>query len=288
MTKRIGLILVVVLIQICASIQADEFDAPRILLFTKSAEFEHSVIKTGWLRKSSHVERILTPLIEEMGAQLESTKDGQCINENKLAETDVVIFYTSGDLTTAGNDGHPPMSQEGLDALLTWIRGGGGFIGFHSATDSFKSGGGPVTPYIEMLGGEFKTHGAQFKGTVRKVSPEHPAIASLPDRWTLQDEWYLFTHLNEAHMHVLALLEIGEERERQDIYNIPDYPIIWCRAYGEGRVLYNGLGHREDVWEHPTFKKLLREHIFWAQGRGESHAEANYQEVVPPQERALD
>lgn len=281
MTKYIAPILAVLLMQHCIPVHAEAFEAPRILLFTKSAEFEHSVIKYGWFRNSSHVERILKPLVKEMGGTLECTKDGRRINETTLAETDVVIFYTSGDLTKIGSDGHPAMTPEGLDALLTWIRGGGGFIGFHSATDSFKSGGGPVTPYVEMLGGEFRTHGAQFVGTVRNVSPDHPATASLPETWSLQDEWYLFTNLNEEQMHVLALLEMGEERERQEMYDVPDYPIIWCRSYGEGRVLYNGLGHREDVWDHPTFQKLLSEHIFWAQGRGEAHTEVNYQEVVP-------
>lgn len=258
-----------------------ETAGPRVLLLTKSAGFEHSVIKQGMLRSSSHVERILTPLAKEMGATLECTKDASRINAESLKNLDVVIFYTSGNLTEVGADGNPAMTQEGLDALFAWVRGGGGFIGFHSATDSFKSDGGPITPYIEMIGGEFVKHGAQFTGAIRNVSPGHPAIASLPETWPLQDEWYLFTNLNKENMHVLALLEIGEERAKQEAYNIPDYPMIWCRSYGEGRVLYNGMGHREDVWEHPAFKQLVKEHILWANGAGEARTEPNFDKVVP-------
>lgn len=277
------LMLIVLLFSLSLLVQVTAAAAqtgPRVLLLTKSAGFEHSVIKhdTGG---TSHVERILQPLADEMGAHLTSTKDASLINAETLQDYDVVIFYTSGDLTKAGEDGHPPMAEDGVEDLLGWIRDGGGFIGFHSATDSFKGGRNEVTPYIEMLGAEFVTHGAQFEGTVVKTSPDHPAVAALPERWTLRDEWYLFRHLNEEAMHVLALLEPGDERERQEMYNIPAYPMIWCRSYGEGRVLYNGMGHREDVWEHPTFKTLVVEHIRWANGEGPLNAEPNYHDVVP-------
>lgn len=251
-------------------------DAPgtRILLLTKSSGFQHSVIKNDG-SGTSHVERIMTPLVEKMSATITCTKDASMVNAESLANYDVVVFYTSGVLTEVGEDGNPAMSEEGLEALFTWIRNGGGFIGFHSATDSFKSSGDTPTPYIEMIGGEFVTHGAQFRGTIKKVSAGHPAVASLPDSWKLQDEWYIFRLLNKETMHVLAMLEIGRERKKQDKYDIADYPMIWCSAYGKGRVLYNGMGHREDVWEHDTFKAMVEEHIRWAAGEGELDAEPN-------------
>ncbi len=261
---------------VAGAVESDDSAPPRILLLTKSSGFEHSVIKhdrTG----TSHVERIMTPLVEQMGGALTATKDASLINADNLENYDVVIFYTSGVLTEKGEDGNPPMTEEGLEAFFDWIRNGGGFIGLHSATDSFRSTGDTPTPYIEMIGGEFVKHGAQFEGAIRNVSPEHPAVASMPESWTLPEEWYLFRHLNKDHMHVLAILEIGEERERQRMYDIPDYPMIWCRAYGAGRVLYNGMGHREDVWEHPTFKAMIEEHIRWAAGEGPLHADPNYE-----------
>ncbi len=251
----------------------------NILLLTKSSGFEHSVIKHD-ASGTSHVERILGPIVKEMGATLECTKDASKINAESLKKYDVVIFYTSGELTETGEDGHPAMPADGMDALFAWIQNGGGFLGFHAATDSCRTGDGP-TPYVKMIGGEFVTHGAQFAGTIKKVDPDHPAITSLPERWRLQDEWYLFRNLDKENMHVLALLEIGRERKMQEKYNIPDYPMIWCKAYGNGRILYNGMGHREDVWEHETFKALVKEHLLWVSGQGPLDAEPNYTEVVP-------
>ena len=253
---------------------------PRILLLTRSAGFEHSVIKRDD-SGTSHVERILKPLVQEMGATLECTKDAGKINAESLKNYDVVIFYTSGDMTQPGGDGQPAMAASGVDDLLAWIKNGGGFLGFHSATDSFRSEGDDCTPYIQMIGAEFVKHGAQFKGTIKKVDAGHPAVASLPEAWNLADEWYLFRKFAKEDMHVLALLEIGKERQRQDVYNIPDYPMIWCRGFGNGRVLYNGMGHREDVWEHDSFKALVKDHIQWVSGKGELNAEPNYTTVVP-------
>ena len=87
--------------------------------------------------------------------------------------------------------------------------------------------------------------------------------------------------LNKEKMHVLALLDPGRERKRQDPYNIPSYPMIWCRSLGEGRVYYNGIGHREDVWMDSTFQKSIVDALRWAAGEGDTMAEPNYDAVVP-------
>ncbi len=256
-------------------------DAPlRLLYLTKSSGFEHSVVKRDG-DQPAHSERIMAEIAERIGATITITKDAGFVNAENLKNYDVVIFYTTGDLTEPGTDGHPPMGPNGLAELLEWIKGGGGFVGYHSANDSFHSKDGVISPYVEMIGGEFKTHGQQFKGTLRVVSPGHPAIANLEDGWSLQDEWYISENLNTKTMHVLALLDPGKERQRQKMYDMPSYPIIWCSAYGEGRVLYNALGHREDVWENPKFQQLVIDNLLWASGKGDLMADPNYEAVVP-------
>jgi type 1 glutamine amidotransferase len=56
---------------------------------------------------------------------------------------------------------------------------------------------------------------------------------------------------------------------------------MWCRAYGDGRVLYNALGHRDDVWNAETFKKVIVDNIKWVRGDGPLMADPNYEAVVP-------
>jgi hypothetical protein len=255
-------------------------DGGAVLFLSKSSGFEHSVIKWDD-QKHNHVGNVLEPLTKGLGMTLESTKDASLINADNLKKYKLVIFYTTGDLTQSGSDKTPPMGPNGEAELLSWIQNGGAFIGFHCATDSFHTPqGGAVTPYVKMLGAEFKGHGAQFEGTVKVVDPKHPTMAGVPSPWRIKDEWYTFINLNKDSMHVLALLDPGDERAKQEMYNVPAYPMIWCSQLGKGRVYFNGMGHREDVWTDATFQKTLVDAIKWVCGEGPAMSEPNYSQVV--------
>lgn len=256
-------------------------DPVRILFLSKSAGFEHSVIKQKD-GQPSYADKILQGLADKMGATLTCTKDASLINADNLKNYDVVMFYTTGDLTQPGTDGQPPMSSTGLDELLAWIKAGGGFVGLHCATDTFHSEDvKPVNGYTEMICGEFKAHGRQFAGTLHHVDPTHPALQGIDDGWTKEEEWYIFKNVNTEKMHVLSLLDPSSEGKKDERYAIPSYPVIWCREYGSGRVFYNAMGHREDVWDHPMFQTCLTSAIEWAQGKGDTQAAPNYNEAVP-------
>jgi uncharacterized protein len=253
-----------------------------VLFLNKSAGFEHSCIK--WENgQPSHVDKVLQELAARTGAEVTSTKDASTINAENLKNYDVVIMYTSGLLTTEGTDGHPAMGPNGVEELVAWVRNGGGLVGYHCASDSFhRTEENPESPFLEMLGGEFKSHGKQFTGKLIVVDPEHPTMANVPQNWEIHDEWYVLENLSKDKMHVLALLDPREQREEQpDHYNLPNYPIIWCSTEGAGRVYYNAMGHREDVWDHPIFQQSVIDAVNWARGAGPAQAEPNYQAVVP-------
>lgn len=257
---------------------------PRVLFLTKSAGFQHSVIaqKDG---QPSYAENIMNDVVKRIGGTVQSTKDAKVINAENLKNFDVVIFVTTGDLTEPGFDRMTPMAKEGPDELLAWIKAGGGFIGLHCASDTFHSEEGSVSPYIDMLGGEFAGHGPQFFGKFTVVNDSHPTMKPITSPWRVNEEWYYFKNLNTANIHVLALLDPDRAAEKlakdHPAYAQGPYPIAWCRAFGDGRVFYNAMGHREDVWDAPQFQQSLAEAILWADGKGELNAEPNYDKVVP-------
>ncbi len=245
----------------------------NILFLTKSGGFEHSVI--SWERgKPSWAGRVMQKLAGENGASITCTKDASLINSEDLEQYDLVVFYTSGDLRNKGKDTGAPMGKDGVQALLDWIRNGGRFMGFHSATDCFHTPeGGKVTPFLEMIGAEFDGHGKQFKGSLEVVDRDHPTMAPIPQDWTVKEEWYSFKNFNKDAIHVLALLQIGDERKKQDKYDVPDYPMIWCRQYGKGRIYYNGMGHREDLWLNEVFQRSIVDAAEWLLDDGPPRAE---------------
>ena len=56
----------------------------------------------------------------------------------------------------------PPVRSNATEVaeFLRWIEAGHGFVGMHSATDTYR-GHKPLSPYTQMINGEFLTHGAQ-------------------------------------------------------------------------------------------------------------------------------
>jgi type 1 glutamine amidotransferase len=154
-----------------------------------------------------------------------------------LKTYDAVIFAnTTGDL---------PLPDK--EAFLDWIKSGKGFVGMHSATDTFPGFPG----YTDMIGGHFKTHAAQLEVEPTNRDPECPACAHLAKNWKVFDEIYQMKDYDPAKVH--ELLTLNTKPDVKD--PAPGhYPIAWCKEYGKGRVFYTSLGHREDVWD-PNWTK---------------------------------
>src|SRR3954469_8604293 len=114
----------------------------KVLFFSKSSGFEHDAIKTDDNPAHGYAFRVLKELGEKNNIEFTFSKDGSLFSKEYLAQLDVIFFYTTGDLTLAKNtpvegDGQPPMSAAGKAALLEAIANGKGFVGTHSATDTF-------------------------------------------------------------------------------------------------------------------------------------------------------
>ena len=143
----------------------------KVLFFTKSSGFQHSVIaRTG--DQPGLAERILTEIGKDHGFDVVASKDGRLFEPDQIGQWDAFVFETTGDLNTTGTDKTAPISPEGEKAFYDAIRGGKGFIGMHCAADTFGHFGpkgpwpghrdkGAEDPYIQMIGGEFVSHGKQ-------------------------------------------------------------------------------------------------------------------------------
>lgn len=230
----------------------------KVLMFTKSSGFEHDMIKRSG-GKLSPAEQIVTDLAQKRGIEVTATKDGSVFSQPTLAQYDAFFFYTTGDLTTAGEDKNPPMTPEGKQAFLDLIHRGKGFIGTHSATDTFHGDHG-VDPYIDMIGGEFVSHTvAQVNCIV--VDTNHPATRHLGKVFPVFDEIYLFKNFSPEKVHLLLKLDKEPGTGRAG-----DFPISWTKSYGAGRVFYTALGHEDAVWANPDFQLHLLGGIKWALG----------------------
>ena len=257
---------------------AETGSGKKVLFFTKSSGFEHSVIarKEG---KPALAERILTEIGKEHGFEVVASKDGRLFDPDKIGQWDAFAFETTGDLTTHGDhkDGEP-MSKDGKQAFLDAIRDGKGFVGMHCASDTFHSRGDQIDPYIEMLGGEFITHGAQQKAKLLVADPGFPGAHPFVKSFEINDEWYALK--NQADdLHVIIAHDTKEMKGK--MYERPNFPETWARMHGKGRVFYTSMGHREDVWENPFYQGLLMGALSWATGKVDANVAANISAVTP-------
>lgn len=190
----------------------------------------------SWDRK----EPAFDSLVEEAGEfQVEKSPDlDRWLPQNVKAYGLVVIHTTGGSLSEAQARG-----------LWGFVEAGGGLVGIHSATDSFKNS----DLYWELLGGRFTGHGGG-KFTVEIVDRRHPVSSGLRD-FEIEDEDYQHAYHPRAGLRVLAKKK-GDDRN-----------MVWVKRVGKGRVFYIANGDNPGVFQNKGFRKLLLRGMRWAAGR---------------------
>jgi uncharacterized protein len=229
----------------------------RLLVIGQSKGYQHDSISTAMatlynLGKASH--RWDTFFRTDCAA---ITKKPLRWGAKNLDAFDAVAFFTDGELD---------MDDSQKADLLSFIHDDGkGFIGIHSAAITFLR----WPEYGEMLGGYFDGHPwGEFKAPLVVEDATFPGMMHLATNFTLQDEIYQIKDFSRDHVRVLMRLDAGKvDLSRKGVHRKDkDFAVIWARNYGKGRVLYNGLGHREDVWERSDIQKMWLDMVRWSMG----------------------
>ncbi|MEV0003107.1 lectin [Micromonospora sp. NPDC050980] len=241
---RTALVAVAVVAATSAGTPASAADAPYdVLVFSKTAGFRHDSIAVG------------TQAVRDLGAAnnftVTATEDAAQFTTANLARFEAVIFLnTTGDVLNA--------SQQA--AFETYIGGGGGYVGVHSAADTEYDW--PF--YGNLVGAWFASHPAIQPATVQVADRAHAATAHLPQRWTRTDEWYDYRTNARSTARVLASLD---ESTYSGGSMGGDHPHAWCKSYGGGRSFYTGGGHTQASYAEPAFRAHLLGGIRYAAGR---------------------
>lgn len=226
---------------------------PRVLFLTHSAGFVHPVVKRAEQAILAHAERCFVELAEPM-FEVVATQDCAALRADALPGYDAIAFYTTGEL---------PIGDEDKQALLRFVRDGGGFVGIHCATDTFYR----FPEYLEMVGGVFDGHPWHEEVVLAVEDRDHPTTFHLGESFAITDEIYQFRDWSRERVHVLLRLTgdgidltRGKRADR-------DHALSWCRSYGAGRVFYTALGHRPEVWRDARFTSHLLAGLRWTLDR---------------------
>lgn len=255
-----------------AKAAARPLKARRILVYTRANGFSHSSRETG-----AEAMKILG---EKTGAWSATLADSPEAFED-LSGYDAVIFLnTTGDaLLPAGFGGLPDAEKAAARArearykanLLSFVNGGKGFVGIHSATDTYWQGEGAWKEYQTMIGGVFNQHpwGAGDPVTVRVEDPSSPIVSALNGaELSFNEEIYQMKEpYSRLNQRVVAGLNLDKSQPKSNLLRADrDYPVSWIKPQGAGRVFYCSLGHNEAMYQNPQVLGIYLAGIQYAVG----------------------
>lgn len=238
-----------------------------LLIFSKTAGFRHDSIETGKVA--------FTLLGERTGAYTAIVSDDlDLFRPENISQFDAICFFnTTREVFDPPKGRFEKMNDEqkkkAMDhvkflqnSLMDYIKGGGGFVGIHAATDTFYE----WPEYGEMIGGYFDGHpwnaGTEVTIRVQDGQEENPLTEMFGgESMTFKEEIYQFKEPYDSSK-VEMLLRLDTDRSPMDLKGIKrtdkDFGVAWSRTWGEGRVFYSSLGHNHHIfWNEKVLAHYL-------------------------------
>ena len=256
--------LVAILFVLLACSQLWGADKPRVLFLTQSKGFMHGSVRRPEGQRSPAELAMMQLAKDTSEFSVVCTQNAEAdITKENLQKFDIVAFYTTGKL---------PISDDNLKYFLgEWLhQKGHGFMGFHSATDTFKD----YEPYWDMVGGSFSGHpwGSNTTVIMKVHDLTHPTMKPFGGySFQFKDEIYQYKNWQPEKVHLLMSLDMSETNLKRP-YHVP---VAWCKEIGDGKMFYNNMGHREDTWQNERFLESITMAVRWISGKEEGNGKPN-------------
>ncbi len=235
----------------------------RILVFYRCEGFIHTSIPFG-----NHAIRRIAETTKAFTADF--ADQYSVFTKKNLARYDAILFNNTTAL-------HPDEAQR--TAILEFVKGGKGIVGFHAAADNFNE----WAEGIAMIGGIFNGHPWTAGGTwaFQVEDPGHPLNAAFGGKgfWH-KDEIYWYkpeSFQGRDKLRVLLSLDMSKAANRKPIENEKEKPklggkspaetdvaVSWCRELGEGRLFFTNLGHNDMTFANQTVLQHMLDGIQYA------------------------
>jgi len=153
----------------------------------------------------------------------------------------------------------PWITEEQGRAIKDFVEAGGGLYALHNSSHISLSS----RDYREVMGGAYIMHPALRPFKVSVVNKEHPITRDVQD-FIVNDEQHFVTYdkdpkyifLQSENTDGLAGSDGGKDLGTKSIAG-------WAYDYGQGRVVFTGVGHTlHALWE-PEYFKLQKNAVRW-------------------------
>lgn len=206
----------------------------------------------GWDgHEPEQVAAIFRAMLEQAGMEVTLTDSLACFDDAKgLRAYDLIVpVWTMAQA-----------SREQVANVSEAVARGTGLAGCHGGMcDAFRD----QTLWQFMTGANWVAHpggdGVEYRVTITDAG--HELVAGIADFDVTSEQYYL--HVDPAN-HVLATTRFPTI----DWYHSPngpvDMPVAWTRAWGQGRIYYNALGHHAEVIATGPAHEMVRRGLLWA------------------------
>lgn len=228
------------------------------------------LVLTGETDLPYHDWRLTTPYLRSVLAStgrfdVEVRENERGLTARGLSGYDVLVLNYNG----------PRWGGDTEAAIEDFVKSGKGFISFHGVTygrfygQEFNKRWGESSTgdkgwlaYPELIGATWKPanigHGTRHVFPVKWVDREHPVSRGLPETFLADDELYHKLDLLPATKVLATAYSSPETRGTGK-----DEPIIWCAAFGKGRILHITLGHDLAAMRQPGFLAAFARGTEW-------------------------
>jgi len=158
-----------------------------------------------------------------------------------------------------------PLDEKQKAELLSFVRDDGkGFVAAHTATTAFLN----WPEFGELLGARYDDHPWNTAaGTIINEDPSFPATKHFPSAFAFTDEFYQSKDYSRDKLRVLLRLDVSKMPPNSDVHRTDgDFPLVWAKMYGKGRVFYSSLGHAASTWDDRDIQQMYFEAVKWSLG----------------------
>jgi len=148
-------------------------------------------------------------------------------------------------------DPAPWLTESVQRAFLSYVERGGGLLVIHAGTVGYSKE--PL--FRGLIGGGFVRHPAPCLVDVETVGDSPIGERSSP--FSVTDEHYFMELFNDdLNVFLTSRSEHGVQ------------PAGWTRQQGKGRVCVLTPGHFAEVWQHPEYRRIIKDALEWCLGEG--------------------
>jgi len=191
---------------------------------------------------------VFAPYLQEQGFEVRiSDSLDVYLEEDYLKSLSLIVpVWTMGEITGEQEAG-----------LLKAVESGVGIAGWHGGMgDSFRNN----TEYQFLVGGQWVAHpGGVIHYKVNIINHEDPITAGLSDFEMHSEQYYM--HVDPSNEVLATTTFNGEHCPWIDGVVMP---VVWKRAWGEGRVFYSSLGHVAKDFDVPEARTIVQRGMRWA------------------------